>query len=142
MFCAGSVAESETAESPRFLDSTSGPLSTPFSLSSRLKRCQSEFSLRTLSSQDFRRGSREVEEAAPPRLPAAWDLERRSSGWKEVEAALAAEEGEGVSRPERRSRRHKAQKPVTGSDGWRWQVEGRRGLGVMARGAQSTLGSC
>jgi len=56
-----------------------------------------------------------------PDVPSEKDLVRRRSG-----------EAEEESMPARRSRRQEAQKPVTGVDGWRWQVVKRCVLVVMS----------
>lgn len=92
----------------------------------------------------------------PSALAPEKDLQRRSSGRRDLEAlaleelsplvkialraAAAVEEEEAgdfrreleeeaESKPARRSRRHEAQNPVTGWSGWRWQEERRGGGG-------------
>lgn len=83
-----------------------------------------------LTSQEFRRGSDE----AASHLPTDTDLLRRSSGRPlvpavmlllrdeastEVEVEVEEDGSPEGSRPASRSRKHRAQKPVTGSDGCR-----------------------
>lgn len=86
-----------------------------FRKSSRLKRSERE--LRGRTSQERRRGS------SAAAVGREQDLERRSEG-------DGGELSEGI--PARRSRRQRAQKPVMGAVGWRWQAERRWDLGVMS----------
>lgn len=81
-----------------------------FLVSSREKRSERE--LRGRTSQERRRGSAVAGSSAGR----AQDLERRREG-------EGGDWSEGM--PARRSRRQRAQKPVMGAVGWRWQAERR-----------------